>query len=296
MRRLSIALIAAFVAVAFTQTASAADLPRKAPDPISPAPIPYGWTGFYAGFDIGAGRMSQQDYTFTDLGGAAFDTCGPCGAFYDPAALSGGSKNGLVGGFHGGYNWQFAPAWLLGVEGDLTWTNLNHSVTGILSSPGFPVVNANGLLFKTDVNWMASLRGRLGWIVNPAWLVYATGGVAWASMNQQANATCPVGVGLCVFTTGLAGAPLQLTNTQTGYVVGGGVEWQMPATALGQWRARAEYLYYGFNNADSGSSNFIGTNGSPNVCVSVPSNCNAHYTFGNINIQTVRFGLSYAFR
>ena len=96
-----------------------------------------------------------ENYTFSDLGGAAWNSCGPCGDYYDPTALSGGRKSGLLGAIHAGYNWQFAPAWLIGVEGDFTWTHLNQSVTGTLSSPGYPVVNSAGLNFQTDANgWL----------------------------------------------------------------------------------------------------------------------------------------------
>ena len=293
MRSFHLAALAAVAAIGFASIASAADMPVKAQAyKAVPAPLAPSWGGFYIGANVGGGWMSGQEYTFADLGGAAFNTCGPCGAFYNPTALSGGRESGLLGGIHAGYNWHFAPAWLIGVEGDFTWTHLNQSVTGTLSSPGFPIVNSAGLNFETDVKWMASLRGRLGWIANPNWLVYATGGVAWANIDQSANATCPTGVGLCVFTTQLSGAPLSLNKTRTGFVVGGGAEWEFAS----QWRARLEYLYYGFDNSDSGSSQFLGTGGAPVACVSVPGNCNAQYTFGRLNIQTVRVGLSYAFR
>jgi hypothetical protein len=53
MRGLSTALTAAVSAVAFTQIASAADLPVKAP--VAPVAAPYNWTGFYIGANIGGG-------------------------------------------------------------------------------------------------------------------------------------------------------------------------------------------------------------------------------------------------
>jgi outer membrane immunogenic protein len=301
MRRFSIGVASVVATAALTQFALAADLPIKAP-PIAPAPVVAApsWTGFYIGGDFGGAWMSGQDYTFADPGGAAWPTCGPCGWYYDPVAVSGGRDSGIIAGIHVGYNWQFAPAWLLGVEGDFTWTNLDQSVTGVLSNNDttplaiapIPVVNSSGLFFKTSVNWLASLRGRVGWIFDPAWLVYATGGVAWADTNQQANATCPAGVGLCVFSTELSGAKFSANKTQTGFVVGGGVEWQFAS----HWRARLEYLYYGFDNSLSGSSRFLATGGGPLTCVSPTSNnCNAQYTFGDFHIQTARVGISYAF-
>ena len=53
MRHLSITLIAAASAVAFTQIASAADLPRKAPAYSPPPTLVYNWTGFYIGGNVG---------------------------------------------------------------------------------------------------------------------------------------------------------------------------------------------------------------------------------------------------
>jgi len=64
MRRVSTAL-AAIYAIAFSQLALAADLPRKAP--VAPAIVPYNWTGFYVGVNAGytwgpVGCQQQSDY------------------------------------------------------------------------------------------------------------------------------------------------------------------------------------------------------------------------------------------
>ena len=56
MRSLSIAVIASASAIALTQIASAADLPRKAPA-YTPPPLPpaFTWTGCYIGAHAGGG-------------------------------------------------------------------------------------------------------------------------------------------------------------------------------------------------------------------------------------------------
>lgn len=298
MHRFSAALIAAVSIFAITQIASAADLPRKAPALSPPAPLAYSWTGFYIGANAGGGWMNASDYTFADPGNAAWFSCGPCLSGYNSQALSGNHNGGVVGGIHLGYNWQFTPAWLVGVEGDFSGTSINQSVDAPLGSAvtlvgPLPVVAGSKLSFETDVKWLATLRGRLGWIIQPNWLLYGTGGVAWTHLDRSANATCPppaVANG-CVFTSGTV-APFNSNTTQVGFVVGGGVEWQMDS----HWRSRLEYLYYGFNSADSGSSLFTAVpGGGPLPCIVTPT-CSANYTFGNVNIQTVRIGLSYAFR
>ena len=286
------AALTALATIALTQVALAADMPVKA-RMVAPAAIAPSWTGFYFGGDIGGAWMRGQNYTFDDLGGAAWNTCGPCGFYYDTASLNSGRASGILGGLHLGYNWQFSPAWVFGAEADFLGTSLKGSATGVLSeNPAFPVVNPNGLSFETKVRWLASLRGRLGWLATPTWLIYATGGVAFANVKKSANATCPAGVGLCVFTTELSGAPLSVNKTRAGFVVGGGAEWEFAA----HWRGRLEYLYYGFNTTDSGSTPFLATGGGPLACLGpTAANCNAQYSFGRFNIQTVRVGLSYAF-
>ena len=40
----------------------------------------------------------------------------------------------LVGGIHGGYDWQLAPTWVVGIEGDYSWTNAGASLQGIWQS------------------------------------------------------------------------------------------------------------------------------------------------------------------
>ena len=50
----SVALIALAVS-----SASAADLPRKAPPPVVAAPLPFSWSGFYIGGHIGGAKVER---------------------------------------------------------------------------------------------------------------------------------------------------------------------------------------------------------------------------------------------
>jgi len=296
MRRIQCALLAAVAGIGFASITRAADMPVKAPlTPVAaPAPV-NSWTGFYIGANIGGGWMNAPTYTFADPGNAANTSCGPCKNAYSSPALSGSSASGWLGGIHLGYNWQFAPMWLTGVEGDFTWTHIDQSVNGPLNSlPIVPSVPGSNLNFETDARWLASFRGRVGFVQNN-WLIYATGGVAWADLHFAANASClpPAVAGGCGFGGGFTQSPFSQSTTTFGFVVGGGLEWQMPAS---QWRARLEYLYYGFDRTDSRSSLFVAIPaGGPLVCINTPT-CSANYTFGNVNLQTLRLGLSYAFR
>jgi outer membrane immunogenic protein len=284
----------ALLIAASLSVANAADVPVKAQVyKAPPVPVPvYSWTGFYVGSHVGVGSMNAPTYTFADPGNVAVNSCGPCNNPYDSRMLSGSSENAALGGIHLGYDKQVAPTWLIGVAGDFTWTHINQSVNSALTSlPNVPVVLGSNLSFQTDVKWMASIRTRGGFIMQNNWLIYGTGGVAWMDTNFAANATCPPSVGDCFFlgTT----APFVLNTTRSGFVVGGGLEWQTPTNP---WRINLEYLIYGFDSTDSGSSVFNNVRfvPGPTGCA-VITPCSANYSFGKLNIQTLRVGLSYAF-
>jgi outer membrane immunogenic protein len=124
MKRIAIALLAGVAAlVSLNQGASAADLAVKAAPP--PAPVPV-WTGFFIGVHAGAAWQSDPNWTFTN----------PNARFFPSQGLPSDDKEGGVGGIQGGYNWQFAPNWLVGVEGDISWTSLADNRSTTLLSPG----------------------------------------------------------------------------------------------------------------------------------------------------------------
>ena len=68
MYRSAVALLATAAIVGISVSASAADLPRKAPAYIPPAPLPYNWTGFYVGLNAGGswGRQTNLCINFGD--------------------------------------------------------------------------------------------------------------------------------------------------------------------------------------------------------------------------------------
>src|SRR5262245_46358260 len=116
MRRLSLTAVAAASTVAFTQIASAADLPRKSPVYAPPSPV-YNWTGFYVGANAGGAWGRDNVSTTGSIGAGLF-------AIDNAAVTSAASPTidptGFTGGIQLGYNWQTGNV-VWGIEGDFDY-------------------------------------------------------------------------------------------------------------------------------------------------------------------------------
>jgi outer membrane immunogenic protein len=179
--------------------------------------------------------------------------------------LGGTNKpSGVVGGGQIGYNWQFAPNWLLGVEADVSGANLTDDQT--TTSPAGAVVNWHD---KIDV--FGTVRGRLGYVVDN-WLLYGTGGFAWVD-DQFTRTQVVAGPA-----SPAAGLVLSNSNTSTGWVAGAGVEWGFAR----EWTARVEYLHIDVEGRTSGFTNPVG----PGAFA---------VNEGHLTIDTVRAGVNYLF-
>jgi len=185
MRKNSLIMLAAAFGLCASQ-ASAADLPRKAPAYVPPAPPPITWTGCYIGANVG-GIFSSGDATF------------------DGVEVS-RSNSGFAGGGQIGCDYQFAgTGWVIGFRNMFDGTSLNRSraffdtVFGVAGSADF------------HLNWFDTLTGRVGYAFAPAWLLYGQGGAAWVKTSTD--------VTLNGFDYGNTG------KTRTGWTAGGGLEW-----------------------------------------------------------------------
>jgi outer membrane immunogenic protein len=287
MKRI-IALTVALGAALLASAAMAADMAphyTKAPPP-SPVPLPT-WTGFYVGINGGGAGTSNDPMSYNDLAntGNTFNS-------YDPTTVN-ASASGGIAGFHAGYNWQFAPTWVLGVEGDWDWTRLIASGTNQLNRALVGTLLTDNAFLETKINSLASLRGRLGYVWNNQWLFYATGGVGFADTNLHAAVNC-TNVGLSFCGGGAQAINTQFSNTRIGAVFGAGVEFK-PAS---HWIFGAEYLHYDFHDVTASGSWFVVATGAPAPffnCTVAGQNC-AKFSFGDLGVNTGRLRLSYQFQ
>ncbi len=217
MNRKTVALLTAGVLSAFAAPAIAADIPAPIYKAAPARVASFSWTGFYLGGSLG-GRWTDVDLTTVSVGGVVPPV---------PPATRSADSTAFRAGVYAGYNWQVAPQWLIGLEGDIAWANSSRSTTAGL--PGFAFSAGDSTSFKET--WDGSVRGRLGYLLAPTWLVYATGGASWLHVSSTAVCsvvTCPVG-----------GGAFTASTTRTGWTVGGGVE----TVVWSNWLLRAEYRY-----------------------------------------------------
>jgi outer membrane immunogenic protein len=239
MKRSSVALIATCAVISFTHAAFAADLPRKAP--AAPLPPTYNWTGFYIGGYYGTAIGSQTGSTPTTVSGS------------HPGQTN-VNKYGAVGGLTAGYNWQFAPHWLVGLEGEFGYLGISRS------NLEFNDVMNVGL--RTD--WYGTARGRLGYVTGAS-LLYATGGAAFLHSRDEFGGTGILGTVPSTFSS----------RTTASWTAGYGAETKLTRA----WSAKTEYLFI-----DGGDSNDFIAN--PRGAIGVPSSFDHGY-------HLVKTGLNY---
>ena len=159
---------------------------------------PYLWQGWYAGFHLGYGEAGQAD--------------------------------GFVVGAQIGYNWQNGLL-VYGLEGDLTWSDIGFS-DGVRVCDFGDCISAR---VSASIDWMATVRGRLGYLFQPGLLGYATAGFGFVSGSASSSVS---GFGLH--------ERFSFSDTGTEFVFGIGLEGKLsPASTL-----RVEYLGYSDSEID----------------------------------------------
>lgn len=230
MRKIALIVLAA-AGVSLAGAAQAADIApvyRKAPPPA----MTYMWQGSYIGLYVGGAFGADNVSTTIPVNGAgvvAFATA--------PATYKLGSS--FIGGYNGGYNWQFAPNWVLGYESETGYISLRGSAT----YPGAAGAVQLATIAATSVGGLYNAwTGRIGYAFDRS-LIYAKGGVALATFETGVtNAT--------------VGAHIDTTQRKLalGFAAGAGWEYALD----NKWSVKAEYLYLGFDKNIATTGNFNG--------------------------------------
>ena len=213
-----------------TASANAADLPARTytKAPVYAAPV-YSWTGFYVGAHVGGAFGGSDGFTTTNAG-----------------IVGSNNSSTFLGGGQAGYNYQFSPNWVLGIEGD---------ISGLSRDNRSFLVGGSGATARGS-DYLADVTGRLGYTWGPG-MLYAKGGVAF----RDNVSFVPAGVA----------ALTSVTGDDTGYTVGGGFEYMFAP----KWSAKIEYQYYDFGT--SGFTSNIGNVSYKDDIHTVKAGINYHF-------------------
>jgi outer membrane immunogenic protein len=227
--------------------ALAADLPtRKAPPDYVPAPqAATTWTGFYIGVNGGyAGDQFRYPFSgYDDRDGRTLISG------QGDASLTSG---GFVGGIQAGYNWQFDPSWLVGLEADIDATSITGKVNANASGLylGNPV--SGSLNLESQQQYLGTVRARFGYLVTQHFLLFGTGGLAYGDVKSSASLAASES-GNAV----LGPYDYSKTTTHFGWTLGAGVEYMINKN----WSFKTEYMYVDLGTKDVANGAASGPSG-----------------------------------
>ena len=141
--------------------------------------------------------------------------------------------DGFFAGGQLGFNVQ-TGRFVWGLEGDLSWSDIDGSESWQSEWEG----KTTDYTLDTDINWLATLRGRAGLASGPA-LFYVTGGFAFADVDTSYSIVS----GNNYWNKDWSGSK---SETKTGWTVGGGLELMLTQN----WTMKAEYLYIDLGSID----------------------------------------------
>lgn len=233
-------LILAAALVAGTSTATlAADLRMPVKTPIVATSV-WNWTGFYAGANAGytwSGSNGISTSSVETFSAPTWNTENDASVAL-ATGVNRAKSNGFIGGAQLGYNWQTGN-WVYGVETDIQGIasgSGSSSRSGALVPVGFPAeLIVSTVTAAKSIDYLGTVRARVGTLVSPAILAYATAGLAYGGVSagtfiMQTNQPFPP----AFFSSG------QVSDTRLGWTAGVGAEWMF----LQRWSVKAEYLHY----------------------------------------------------
>lgn len=237
--------------------------------PHLPPPPPM-WTGFYVGLNAGWGGDASPNVitrgapvaagidTYILSGGVplAYRALTHGGAsVLSGSGVAGGDGSGFLGGGQIGYN-RLIGKYLVGFETDFQGSTMSarsgfsNAAAAIFYNPNnnpnasFTDIAVSGVATQKSLEWLGTVRGRLGYLFTPALLAYATGGLAYGGVALDSKFVSGWTGGAL---PGLAssGASGRFSGTLVGWTVGAGGEWMFTPNLS----AKVEYLYYDLGEA-----------------------------------------------
>lgn len=232
--------LASTALIALAGVATAADLPRRAAPVVVPVAPIFTWNGFYFGDHTGVIFGETRIRTR----GNADNTRANVAGNRRPASIRLDDDVSIISGLQAGYNFQFGNV-VAGIEADIAYTGGVKDRAIFVSSVGDVSV------FRQEMDFFGTIRGRLGFTTFNNVLLYGTGGLAFAGVDSR--------VGFLRNTDGAFQFLAKNDTVEVGYAVGGGIEFQLPTQlsflnfvgpiiGARNVTVKAEYLYFDLND------------------------------------------------
>jgi len=252
---------------------------RAAYIPVKAAPRALlAWTGWYAG--VNAGYIDTIGRTNTN----ALSAPGAANEEFGVALVNAATNQfnegygGFIGGAQVGYNYQFSPSFVAGLEADFQGTTLrrDHVATNTESTTfGWSAIATSKV--SNSLDWLGTVRARVGVTPTPSLLIYSTGGLAYGGVRSNTQVGFDNSFN---FFPGVTSG--SLSDIRVGWTAGGGLEWMFAPN----WTTKLEYLYYDLGSASYATGAYDSVFGA----VTVATRTSTRFE-GNI----VRVGLNYKF-
>lgn len=208
--------------------------------------------------------------------------------------------DGFIGGGQIGYNWQYSPLIVVGLEADFQSAHEKDSNSFVNSFSGFSrlggiIANTAGTAstnYSTQMDWFGTVRARIGYVWgNGEVMSYIVGGLAYGEVKVNGTNT------VSAFAEVKGKLPAESVSqtfgrsqVNTGWVVGYGMEGHLPLMP-GNWTWKIEGLYMDLGTVDANgvtSSVFLALKGATATGGQVTTH--SHFTDG-----ILRGGLNYRF-
>lgn len=230
-------------------------------------PVPYSWTGFYAGLNAGLGGGALRPrYDLTDPG-----------SFGDYTDQQAHRLGGFFAGGQAGYNYQVGST-VVGIETDLQWSELaaQYHISALRQfNVNTPTPSVGMAIANMDVrqDWFGTTRMRLGHVFAGQWLAYVTGGIAYAQFSAgnsgyNTSSTAPQSV-----SGQISGST---TSTRIGWAAGTGLEYAVSS----RLSVKTEYLYAQYSGL---TSSYLAAYSPP---------ISGSFSTGTIGLHMVRAGVN----
>lgn len=208
MKRL---LLAAIASLAGLSAGQAADIVQ---------PATFDWTGPYVGLNAGY-AFSTNAVDLESVGSDPFPQT-------DVLDVIGTNRfdldsDGFIGGGQLGYNWQM-DSLVLGLEADAQFADVEGSEKKTNGDEGFKG--------SQKLDFLATLRARLGYAVSDGIMIFGTGGLAVGSLDLNSHLTNDDFAGGDEWDN-------DSSTTKWGWTIGGGAEFMVSDNIS----IKAEYLY-----------------------------------------------------